>query len=143
MTTKDPELLALERAEAVDRHNLYRGLHTTLKLHDVDAVRLMDAGGMPVSKSGAADMLRRFNPDQPRKSRRVYEEHILALIDGILLEAGTGTLPIEPQGILLEILAHIRLAIHTGVDWPYTGDTLANCITTMISAHRDPELLGA
>lgn len=137
---KRTPLSATQVREQMDRHGLYRGLHTMLKLHDIDAVRLMSAGGMPVSKSAAQDMLRRFNPETPRKSRRVCEEHILALIEGILLEAGTNTLPIEPKEIILEILGEVRLAIKSGEKWPYTGETLASCLQTLIAAHRNPEI---
>lgn len=121
--------------EEMDRRALYRGLHISLKLHDTDTVELMRLGGMPVSKSLVQDMFRRFNESDPRKSRRVFEEHILALIVGIEKQE-EGTLPIEPHQTLLEMIKDIRTAIGAGERWPWTGELLQNRIDYEIKSHR-------
>ena len=120
----------------MDRNNLLRKVATALALKDFDIVRLMGLGGMPISKSAAQDMTRYFNPAKPTKSRRVYEEHLLAFFDGLLADKYNGDLTVEPQESLLVIIKQISRAISAGEDWPTYGSELEARLDDEIFKHR-------
>jgi len=117
-------------------NELFRTISIALNLRDTDQVRLMDLGGAPISKAAAQDMQRKYNPDKPLKSRRVYEDHLLAFLEAIEAEAEYGGLPIQPQNSLLAVIRGIRIAIGAGERWPIFGPALEERMEKEMRKHR-------
>ena len=101
----------------MQNNKLLQTVSRALQLRDVKIKAIMEAGGMPISKSAVQDMLRTFNPERPRKSRKCYDEHLLAFIDGLLDDDTEQVLSLQ----LLSELRRIKTAISSAEVWEFDG----------------------